>query len=210
MSQTATPAAPKQISSIRRVTFYTACPVETCDRCGQGIKHVALVAFKDETFQRFGLDCINKILAGDNSLKSAFKKNQKLLQRYTRSLEILSMKPEEMPRGSEYYNSGIFMVGGNEFESRGDVWGEGGRVYFHPVIDVQKNLSGNHYRMDGRQTFPTKGNPWTPNTPENKRLAYVEEIESGKVWFAKEIERISSFLARVLNNAVAKSSVQLK
>jgi hypothetical protein len=34
-------------SAIRTVSFYTACPVETCDRCGQGIKYVGLVNYKD-------------------------------------------------------------------------------------------------------------------------------------------------------------------
>lgn len=193
---------------MRRLSFYTASPVETCDRCNQGIKHVALIELKDGTRQKFGMDCINKMLAGDNSLKSVFAKNQKLLKRYTRSLEILNMPIEQMPRGDEYYNSGIFMVGGNELESRGNIYGEGGKCFFHPVIDVEKNTMGSNYPMNGLQTFWTKGNAWTPNTPENKRAHYIQEIEAGRVWFAQEVERIGGFLARVLNNAAAKASVQ--
>lgn len=116
------------ISGVRRVTFYTACPVETCDRCGQGIKHVALVKFKDETTQRYGLDCINKILEGDTSLKGLFKKNQKLLATYTARLEILNRSI--IPKGCEYYDSGMFLVVGDDGKA---ISVKGGAYCFTPM-----------------------------------------------------------------------------
>ena len=74
-------------TGIRRVNFYVASPVETCDRCGQGIRNVALVTYKDGTSARFGCDCIEKVLATAPNLRRLFRRNAELLISYSDALD---------------------------------------------------------------------------------------------------------------------------
>jgi len=194
---------PKQITGMRRLSFYTASPVETCDRCSQGIKHVALVTMKDGTSQKYGMDCINKILEGDTSLKSLFAKNAKLLKKYEAWLAILSRPFAEIPHTAEYYNSGIFIITDAEDKM---ISVSQGSILFHPTVDLEKN-AGSRYPANGKvQSIPGKG--WVAYTPELREQIALEKLEAGKVWLTAEIERIGAFLARMLNNAATNAAVK--
>jgi len=169
-------------SAISSVTCYTASPVETCDRCSAGIKYVSLVRYKDGTSERYGSECINKILDGDTSLKSLYNKNVKLLKRYRESLDVLRRPYNEMPRGSEYYGSGLYFIAG--FDGK-DLMGDGCWI-FHPIYDEEKNSSGQHYVV----------------TDPAARLARCEaDMNKAMSFYIAEIERIEKFLARILNKA---------
>lgn len=168
-------------TAIKRVTYYQASPVETCDRCGTGIKNVFLVSYQDATTQRYGSECINKILGGDTTLKGLFNRNAKKLQKYQQFLAILSSPESEMPRGSEYFNSGLYFIGNGEGKDVSTThW------FFHPEYDAEKNTAGGRYVVTDRAA----------------RLAECrKEIEQGKAWLGKEIARIEQFLAKVLRQA---------
>ena len=132
-------------SGIRRVTYYTAYPVETCDRCSAAIRQVALVEWKDGTKKKFGSECINKILAGDNSLKSLFKKNAVLLRKYQMWLEVLNRPVDRMPKVQEYYSSGIYMIGDDEGRN---IVVERGSILFHPDVDLNRNVVSRYPFVD--------------------------------------------------------------
>lgn len=170
------------MSGIIRVGYYQAAPIERCDRCGQGIKHVFVVKYRDGVTEKYGSECINKILAGDTSLKSLFNKNAKLLQKYQRYLAVLNMPEEEMPRGSEYFGSGLYFIGDGE----GKDISFDGHWQFHPIYDADKNGAGVHYVV---------------TNPQDRLKRDRAEIEKGKVYLQKEITRIEGFLARVLAKA---------
>ncbi len=171
-------------SAIVRVSYYMASPVECCDRCSQGIKHVFVVSYRDGLTEKYGSECINKILSGDTSLKNLFNKNSKLLQKFQRYLEIFNMPENEMPRGSEYFGSGLYFIGDGEGK---DIMFDG-HWTFHPVFDVEKNGSSQNYSI-AEDAIPA----W-----QAKRRA---GIEKGKVYLQKEIDCIETFLARVLAKA---------
>lgn len=175
-------------SGIRNVGFFTASgPVETCDRCGQGIRHVAVVLWADGTRQRFGLDCINRVLEGDTSLRRLFNKNRKLAEQYGRWIKVLRRPVEEWPRGSEYYDSGLFFVGDGQMDISAN-----GRWQFHPLPDWDKNQGGDRYV----QTM----------TPEAYRAKREQESAEMLAWLEREHARIGAFLARVLAKAGLKAA----
>ena len=169
-----------QISAISRVTYFQASPVHTCDRCSQGIKHVFSVTFRDGLRQEYGSECINRVLDAEPTLRSLFAKNSRLLQKRQRALRALSLPDDQMPRGREYYGSGLYFVADEQGE---DVMTT--HWFFHPIYDVEKNQSGERYVV----------------TDDAKRLAEIrKDIEQGKAWLAKEIDRIELFLAKVLRS----------
>ena len=176
----------QKISGLRSVHFYTASPVESCDRCAAAIKHVALVTWKDGTSRKFGSECINKILAGDTSLKNLFNRNRKLATKYAAWAEVLRRAPEAMPRGSEYYGSGLFFIA----DDAGDDIGFNGRWIFHPAPDWEKNQGGDAYRQ---RTL----------TQEAYRAARMGDVAKQLAWLEVEMARIEGFLARILAKGLA-------
>lgn len=168
-------------SAIKSVSFYQAAPVETCDRCGAGIKYVAIVTYRDGETQRYGSECINKILDNSPTLKSLFAKNAKLLKRYAAYMAILSGPVDAMPRGSEYFGSGLYFIGDGEGK---DIMFK--RYCFHPIYDAEKNANGRNYVV----------------TDAAKRLTEnMAAIEAMKVELTTEIARLEGFLAKVLRAA---------
>jgi hypothetical protein len=171
-------------SAIQRVSYYMAAPVETCERCSAAIKHVFTVQYRDGLREKYGSECINKILSGDTSLKGLFNRNVKKLQRYQRGLAALSLPAEQMRRGSEYYGSGLYFIAD---ESGADVMGNG-CWFFHPLYDAEKNAIGPNYIVQDASAHAAKA---------------MREIEQrGKAYFAKEIARIEGFLARVIQKGL--------
>jgi len=143
---------PQNISSITRVKYYDlGKAVKNCDRCGLGIRYIHEVNFIDGQKLVYGSDCIYKILAGDNNLLTFYKKKQKLLSRLNEILDVLSRNPEEIPRGSEYFDSGLFFIGNGKTiktkhgEKKQDLI-HGSRWFFHPIIDESKNLNSDRRR----------------------------------------------------------------
>lgn len=166
-------------SGIKRVTFYTASPVECCSRCSAGIKYVALVEYRDGVTEKYGSECINKILSAAPDMRKLFSKNEKLLKRYTDALEIFSRKPEDMPRGREYYGSGLYFVADSTGKDISTThW------FFHPLPDVERNAQSGRYPIGDVRRYT------------EKQLAAIKE---GKAWLQKEVTRIEVFLARILN-----------
>jgi len=201
-----TETQPSTPTAIRQVLTYTACPVETCDRCGQGIKYVALVVLKDGSSQKYGLDCINKILAGDTSLKALFAKNAKLLKKYQRYLEILSQPVEQIAideRG--YYNRGLFFVADDEGKALMFK-----NYFFHPTkVDWQAfdAFSGsNKYTLN---LSKIGGSAYAAFNAENWALDCNQTIKEGKAGLKAEIDRISGFLARILAKGLAAQAITL-
>lgn len=180
-------------SSIRRVSFYTASPVECCSRCGQGIKYVAAVEYIDGSRFVFGLDCIEKVLKQDTSVLSLFRKNVRRLAKLTEQHDILSLPADQLPRGAEYYSSGLFMV--VDQRGRAILFDS---YFFHPVPDLEKNSRASNYRLDGRPTRWT-GRAYIPNSPENFRADCIAKIEAGRAKIAAEISRIETFIARLMS-----------
>lgn len=182
-------------SGIKSVGFYVASPVEMCDRCGQGIKLVSVVNMVDGIRFKYGCECIEKILAGDNSLRSLYNRNLKLLRKYQRYLEILSLPEDQLPfENKGYYNRGVYMIADDSgralcFE----------HYFFHPLkVDdsarAQMNGAVEHICF-GSQPF---GTCWVANTYENWGKRCRAEIEAGKAKLEKEIDRLQKFLGRVL------------
>lgn len=189
-------------SAILRVSSYTACPVETCDRCGQGIKYVALVSLKDGTAMRYGMDCINKILAGDTSLKGLFRKNEKLLAQYTATLAILSRHESKMavdPSG--YYDRGFYFIAGEDGRSITF----NGRSFFHPSkvdwdkVDKMMDSATCCKTLDMRSCGM---GAWEPFTRENWAIHKRYEIAKTAPEIEAKINQISAFLARIVAKGI--------
>lgn len=174
------------MSGIKRVSYYAASPVRTCDRCAAGIKHVFVVTFQDGMKQKYGSECINKVLANVPTLKSLYNSNVKKLQKRLRALEALSLPYEQMPRGREYFGSGLYFIA--DSQGKDVMAGDMGRTdeshwFFHPLYDTERNAAGRHYVV----------------TDQAKHVRDAEKaIAAGKAWLSQDIERIETFLARVL------------
>lgn len=174
-----------EASGIKSVTFYVASgPVECCDRCSAGIRNVYAVTYRDGQVQKYGSECINRILEHEPSLRTLFNRNAKLLRQYQDYLAILSGPIERMPRGSEYYGSGLYFIADSQGK---DIsfkhW------FFHPEYDAEKNSNGKHYVV-------------TDDGVRHVAKA-VREIEIAKPLIAAEIARLEAFLAKVLRNCKA-------
>lgn len=172
-------------SAVRKVSYYQASPVECCSRCSAGIKHVFVVSYTDGLTEKYGSECINKILDGDTSLGSLFNKNVKLLAKHQRALEAISSPEGTMPRGSEYFGSGLYFVADSEGK---DVMADG-HFFFHPVYDQEKNHGGDKYVVKDTAAYVQKCH---------------QEIEGkrGKQWLAAQISRIETFLGRVVQKGL--------
>lgn len=208
----ATTARP--ITGLKSIAYFRDGTGRCCDRCGTFIKNVALVSLKDGTMMSYGSECIEKVLAGDNSLLKLWKTNYKLLQKWQRYLEILSRPVDQIPfdkRG--YYDRGVFFVCDDEqkgiccgmrynLPSSGRLIVHSGCNIFHPTHITEPALS----RFDGRETFdmrgPTGGSAWERYTLENWQKHCLAHLEAHKAWLAFEIDRIGKFLARILEKGL--------
>lgn len=179
----------------------------TCDRCGAGIKNVFVVNYQDGTSSRYGSECIHKILGGDTSLVSLWKKNAKLLVKFQKHLEILSLPYEQMPVDARgYYGRGVYFVndetGGSMCHSH---------MYFHPTkLD-------DHAEFDGSETFDMRAcnkvsdktrryTAWERNTKENWFIKCECSIKEGREFLTKRIGEIETFLARILSKGIATAA----
>jgi hypothetical protein len=197
-----------QPSAIRLVSCYVASPVETCDCCSAGIKYVSVVHLKDGSSLKYGSKCIEKILAGDTSLKGLYRRNAKRLQELKADLAILTGPEDAMPVDErQYQNRGLVFI----LNARGS-WmtvGRTGHMIFHPTKmsdEAREAMTGaNEHICFGSRAF----NPptcWVNNTPENWALRCRAEIQDGIKWINGEIARIEPFLARVLAKGLAPKS----
>ena len=164
----------------------------TCDRCGAGIAMVHAVDFKDGSRQVFGTDCIEKILSGDTSLQSLYRRQVKNLARCKRAVEALQLG-DAAALGQEYYGAGMFFVADSTGAS---VTGDRGQSFWHPKVDAEKNLAGTNYRLDGRLIL--KGGRWVNNTPEQFTLQAREDMTRALGYFNAEVAKIESFLGRIV------------
>lgn len=170
-------------NAIKSIHYYIASPVECCDRCSQGIKHVALVTYRDGETQKYGMDCIERVLANVPTLVGLFRKNLKLATKYRDYLAILTGPVEQMPRGREYFGSGQYFIA----DSKGtDIFLE--RWVFHPLYDVEKNAIGPNYVI---------------KDPAENEARCRREIDRMVAKLRSELERIEGFLARALTKAQA-------
>ncbi len=208
MNKTASQSIPqiKQPTAIRSVTCYIASPVEMCDHCSAGIKYVSLVTFKDGTHQKFGCKCIERVLSGDVSLLTLFRKNEKLLRKYRSYQSILSLPAGEMqvdPSG--YYNRGFFFIA----DENGKTIQFDGRAYFHPTnVDWEKFSA---CRAGGGFTATLDCRPfasaWEPFTAENWQRKCEHSIQAALLKLASEIERLEAFLARIVSKGLASYAI---
>lgn len=168
-------------TGISRVSMYTACPVEMCDRCSTGIKYVHLVVYRDGSVQKYGSECIKKILDNAPDMKRLYNQNAKLLALYQDYVKIFSGPVEDMPRGSEYFNSGLYFVA----DSNGkDI--SFGHWFFHPLWDVEKNSGGDRYVV---------------TNVEETKARYMKAIAVDLEKLKAEVTRLEGFLGRVLAKA---------
>lgn len=173
--------------SIARVRSYTASPVETCDRCAAAIKFVTVVTFRDGVTQRFGSECINRVLAGETSLAKLVQKNLKLDRKYEAWVDVLSRAPELMPRGREYYGSGMYFLAddsGADIFVGTDPARAASKWIWHPMPDWTRNQAGDRYVQE--------------ITPEAYRAKAQVDIDAARAWVESQRERIGLFLARAL------------
>lgn len=166
-------------SAIRSVTAYQTAVATSCDRCAAGIKNVFVVRYQDGETQKYGSECIHKILNGEPTLRKLFDKNVKLLKRYQEALEVLSGPVEQMPRGREYFNSGKYFIA----NAKGEDIFFGSHWFFHPLYDAEKNAAGRNY---------------IERDPESYARRMLAEIEADKPKLAAEIARLEAFLGKVL------------
>lgn len=227
MSDQTTPEiTAKPLTGIRRVSFFQVSPVETCDHCSAAIKHVTHIEFRDGTTIKLGSKCGENLLAGDTSLLKVYRKNVKLLAKFDRWLEILSRPEDQIPRGSEYYGSGLYFIGGLD-ERTGKLVDDisVGRVrngsvlrgkefvpariadnnshwLFHPLSDFEKNEGGDKYvlgRPGSTRDLRSLGKTaWEPNTVENYQLECRHSIKQAQEWLQIRIAEINRFLCRTL------------
>lgn len=156
-------------------------PAGTCDRCGTCIKHVFVVTYRDGSVQKYGSECINKILSNAPTLKSLFSKNSKLLIKYQSYLAILSAPLDQASRGQEYYGAGFYFIADNDGK---DICFN--NYFFHPTVD-EKNAD--HQRRVN---------------PADWAIRCDKDAKIGVAKLEKEIARIESFLGRVIEKAVDK------
>lgn len=187
-----------EATGIRRVTYYIAYPVETCDRCSAAIKQVARVEWKDGTVRKYGSECINKILGGDTSLKSLFKKNSLLLRKYQKWLDVASRPVGQIPKGHEYYGSGIYVICDDDGE---EIYVERSCIMFHPDVDLDRNAGSNYAFVDADTAARHSGK----KTYEQFRDGCFKSIEKGKEYLQREVERLESFLARIIEKGLVKA-----
>lgn len=169
-------------TGISRVTCYTASPVETCDRCSAGIKYVSLVVYRDGSSARYGSECINKILDAAPDMRKLYAKNAKRLAQLLDYERILSGPVSAMPRGPEYYGSGLYMIA----DSKGSaIIFE--HYFFHPEFDRERNEDSGRY----------------PVRESDSEYAARQQavIARSLPKLRAEITRIETFLARVLAKA---------
>jgi hypothetical protein len=186
-----------ELTGIRSVHFYIATgPVETCDRCGSAIRQVAVVTWKDGTSQKYGSECINKILAGDTSLKSLFRKNSKWLKRYTDWLEILNRPIEKMPHTQEYYGSGLYFITDDKGES---LVSTGGSLW-HPDVDLEKNETSRYRLLKPGERGNTAQKDYA-----TFRAKAIEDIEKAKAGYSNQIVKLQAFLARIIEKGLVKA-----
>jgi len=204
----------KPTSGMKSIAYFRDGTGRCCDRCGTFIKNVALITFKDGSYQSYGSECIEKVLAGDLSLLKLWKTNYKLLQKWQRYLEILSRPVDKIPFDTRgYYDRGVFFVSDDEgkgiccgmrynLPSSGRLIIHSGCNIFHPTHVTEPALAG----MTGAQTFDMRGaaggSAWEPYTRENWEKKCRADLEAHKAWLAFEIDRISKFLARILEKGL--------
>ena len=172
-------------TGIAKVFQYVANPVETCDRCSQGIKYVFVIAYRDGFTAKFGSECIHKMMDNAPDMWALFNKNAKLLTKYQDYVTILSGTIDQMPRGSEYFGSGLYFVA----DSKGkDI--SFNNSYFHPSFDSEKNALGSRYVVEDT---------------EKKERDDMARIAKGLIGMKAEIARIELFLARILTFSQKKA-----
>ncbi len=187
-------------TAIKSVGYYMACPVATCDRCGQGIKHVFPVSLKDGTVFRYGSECINTVLAGDTTLKGLWNKNAKLLAKYKHWLEILNMPASEMPVGKNACNARPGDTTRFVGDEKGSWLGIECNV-FHPAPEFRPStFDGTREDFDMRKCGKSA---WERNSPENWDIRVQAGIERQKKQLNEQIARIEPFLARILAKGLA-------
>jgi hypothetical protein len=195
----AKPKPAPQPSAIKSVNYYVASPVECCDRCSQGIKHVFSVSLKDGTQFKYGSECINKILANDTSLKGLWRKNSKRLMELKRHLEILSRPLEQIPTHQEYYHSGIYII--TDEDGKIINGSKTSSCIFHPNVDIDRCMASDY----GKNTSTT-GLIGKSSTAESLHAKFSAGIEEAKKFIKGEIDRIEPFLARILAKGLVTES----
>jgi hypothetical protein len=174
---------------------------------------VAVITYKDGIVHKVGCDCVERILSGDNSLISLFRKNIKLLAKLKSHLEILSRPVDQMPTAREYYGSGIYIISDDDGKDIcvGDVNNprSSGCILFHPNVNLERNATS-RYPIDGRAMYRIKGGKdvWVNHTIENHIDETIENIEEGRKWLAMRISQIEAFLARVVAKGMATPAVK--
>jgi uncharacterized small protein (DUF1192 family) len=194
MDSTPKPTPVLNQTAIARVTYFQAIhkagdhiqPAGTCDRCGASILHVFQVHYRDGSKQDYGSECINKILAAAPSMRTLFNKNVKLLKRYQDYLAILSGPVSAMPRGQEYFGSGLYFIA----DSNGKDILFDDHFLFHPEYDAAKNIAGGQYLV---------------NDPAARLSRVSKEIEQGIAKLTTEIARLEVYIGRVVAKAGAKA-----
>ena len=195
------------VSGLRRVSYYVAPgAVEICDRCGAAIRIVAVVEWRDGTKQKYGSECINKILGGDTTLKGLFKKNFNLLRQFQGWLDVLNRPVNQIPKGREYFKSGLYMItddNGKDIHAS-----KTGAFLFHPDADLERNAVSDYAFLQEGESLPyhTSGK-MTYAQFQAKRL---KEIEDAKVWLQDQISRLESFLAKVVEKGLIKAEQEGK
>ena len=195
------------VSGLRRMSYYVAPgAVEICDRCGAAIRIVAVVEWRDGTKQKYGSECINKILGGDTTLKGLFKKNFNLLRQFQGWLDVLNRPVNQIPKGREYFKSGLYMItddNGKDIHAS-----KTGAFLFHPDADLERNAVSDYAFLQEGESLPyhTSGK-MTYAQFQAKRL---KEIEDAKVWLQDQISRLESFLAKVVEKGLIKAEQEGK
>lgn len=171
-----------EASAITSVSFYVATgPVEACDRCATGIRNVFIVNYRDGFRQKYGSECINKVLAVAPTLKTLFNTNAKRLKKYQDYQRILTGPVDQMPRGREYYNAGLYFIA----DSEGKDISFNSHWFFHPVVNVEKNAASDR-RLPSVEEFAAK------------QAAEFKQRDQAKL--ASEIARLEAFLGKILRN----------
>jgi len=179
------------MKTIEKLTSYRGdC---SCDHCGTGIKNIYAVTYIDGETYRFGSECIFKIIGAQPTLKKMIKTKIERIQQLKHWVEILEMPHDKMPRGDEYNNSGLFFVIDPQAKSKRKKAISYGSYIWHPVMDWEKNQSGQNYVEDSKQAFIDDA---------------VIGIEKKKAEMLAEISKAENFIKTHINTSIEKEKAK--
>ena len=119
---------------------------------------------------------------------------------------MLNRPVEQIPKGQEYFKSGMFMIAddnGEEIHAS-----RTGGFLFHPDVDLERNAMSEYALLQEGESSPyqTSGKM----TYAKFQAKSMKGIEEGRMWLKEQVSRLESFLAKVVEKGMLKAEQQVK